>query len=163
MNIKVAAFTVSEKSNYISQNCRLHSQNLPCIQNCRLHSQNLPCICRMNFELAHKGWVFAWRAVFPYAHAPKLTVSRWSHKLYARADQARYPLYLNKPYIALLNRFGRCTVTFWLTSLTWFIFALLSRKFHTSQISHRVKNWYQYVDFGKCEICVWSISIILGV
>ena len=32
-----------------------------------------------------------------------------------------------------------------------------------SQISHRVKNWYQNITFGKCEICVWSILIILGV
>ena len=39
----------------------------------------------------------------------------------------------------------------------------LNRKFHTSQISHRVKNWYQNVTFGNCEIGVWSISIILGV
>ena len=30
-------------------------------------------------------------------------------------------------------------------------------------ISHRVKNWYQFFTFGKCEICVWSISLILGV
>ena len=35
--------------------------------------------------------------------------------------------------------------------------ALLNRKFHTSQISH------QNVTFGKVEICVWSITIILGV
>ena len=41
--------------------------------------------------------------------------------------------------------------------------ALLNRKFHISQISHRVKNWYQFFTFGKCVICVWSISIILGV
>ena len=41
--------------------------------------------------------------------------------------------------------------------------ALLNRKFHISQISHRVKNWCQNVTFGRCEICVWSISIILGV
>ena len=41
--------------------------------------------------------------------------------------------------------------------------AILNRKFHISQISHRVKNWYQFFTFGKCEICVWSILIILGV
>ena len=38
--------------------------------------------------------------------------------------------------------------------------ALLNRKFHIWQISHCVKNWYQNVTFVKCEICVWSISII---
>ena len=42
-------------------------------------------------------------------------------------------------------------------------YAMLYRKFHISQISHRVKNWYQFFTFGKCEICVWSILIILGV
>ena len=31
------------------------------------------------------------------------------------------------------------------------------------QILHCVKNRYQFFTFGKCEICVWSISIILGV
>ena len=41
--------------------------------------------------------------------------------------------------------------------------ALLNRKFRHSQISNRVKNWYQNVTFGECEICVWSIAIILGV
>ena len=30
--------------------------------------------------------------------------------------------------------------------------ALLNRKFHTSQISHRFKNWYQNVTFAKYEI-----------
>ena len=30
--------------------------------------------------------------------------------------------------------------------------ALLNRKFHISQISHRAKNWYQFFDFGKCKI-----------
>ena len=40
--------------------------------------------------------------------------------------------------------------------------ALLNRKFHISQISHRVKNWYQNVTFGKYEVCVLSISINLG-
>ena len=40
---------------------------------------------------------------------------------------------------------------------------MLNRKFHITQISHRVKNWYQIVTFEKCEICVRSISIILGV
>ena len=30
--------------------------------------------------------------------------------------------------------------------------ALLKSKFHISQISHRVKNWYQFFTFGKCEI-----------
>ena len=29
-------------------------------------------------------------------------------------------------------------------------------------ILHRVKNWYQNVTFGKCEIYVWSVSIIMG-
>ena len=29
--------------------------------------------------------------------------------------------------------------------------ALMNRKFHASQISHRVKNWVQKVTFGKCE------------
>ena len=40
---------------------------------------------------------------------------------------------------------------------------LLNRKFHISQISHRVKYWYLNITVGKCEICVWSILIILGV
>ena len=40
---------------------------------------------------------------------------------------------------------------------------MVNRKFHISQFSHRVKNMYQFFTFGKCEICVWSISIILGV
>ena len=30
--------------------------------------------------------------------------------------------------------------------------ALLNRKFHISQISHRAKNWYQFFTFGKCDI-----------
>ena len=30
--------------------------------------------------------------------------------------------------------------------------ASLNRKFHTSQISHLVKNWYQYVTFEKCDL-----------
>ena len=41
--------------------------------------------------------------------------------------------------------------------------AVLNLKFHTSQISHHVKNCYQNVTFGKWDICVRSISIILGV
>ena len=40
--------------------------------------------------------------------------------------------------------------------------ALLTRKFHTSLISHHVTNWYQYVTFGKCEIYVRLISIFMG-
>ena len=36
---------------------------------------------------------------------------------------------------------------------------MLNRKFHISQISHRVKNWYQFFTFGKCEIGVCSILI----
>ena len=30
--------------------------------------------------------------------------------------------------------------------------ALLNRKFHISQISHRVKNWYQNVTFGNVKL-----------
>ena len=37
--------------------------------------------------------------------------------------------------------------------------ALLNRKFHTSQNSHHVKNCYQNVTFGKCEVYVWSMGL----
>ena len=50
-----------------------------------------------------------------------------------------------------------------LTIITRFMIVLLNRKFNILQISHRVKNWYLNVTFGRCEICVWPISIILGV
>ena len=59
-----------------------------------------------------------------------------------------------------LDFFGTVLAS-WITQIC--LPAVLNRKFHISQVSHCVKNWYQNVTFGKCEICVWSISIILGV
>ena len=62
---------------------------------------------------------------FSYARAMKWMVLRWPYYLNARANQARFLLYLNKPSIALVTELGRSNVTFWLTSWTWFICALL--------------------------------------
>ena len=62
---------------------------------------------------------------FSYACAMKWTVLRWPYWLNAQANWARFLLYLNKPSIALVIELGRCNVTFWLTSWTWFISALL--------------------------------------
>ena len=38
----------------------------------------------------------------------------------------------------------------------------MDRKFKSSSVPRNVKNWYQCVIFSKCEIYVWSVSMIFG-
>ena len=49
---------------------------------------------------------------FSYACAPKWAVSRLPQQLNARANQAQFPIYLNKPSIALVSELGLPNVAF---------------------------------------------------
>ena len=49
---------------------------------------------------------------FSYAHAPKRAVSRLPQWLNAQANQARFPIYWNKPSIALVSELGWRNVVF---------------------------------------------------
>ena len=62
---------------------------------------------------------------FSFARLLEFTVPRWSHQLHACANQVRFPIYLIKPYLALISKLWQCNETFWLTSLTFYICALL--------------------------------------
>ena len=64
----------------------------------------------------NKGWFFAWRAICLLC-----TCFEMNGLLAKRRD---FNYILNKPSIASVIELGRCNVTFWLTSWTWFIRAL---------------------------------------
>ena len=117
-----------------------------------LHMQNL--LWAWSFEGTHV------MTFLSYARAPNRPVSRWTHKLNAQGDQLRFPIYPNKPFIALVNFGGAMQLFEWhmlggfgggrITTYTWHTCALWS------PAGKGLTSWFSFV-VSYCEFVTFPL------